>query len=374
MSSDKIQCAGCLKLIENKRYLYCGGCNQHFDLDCANISEQRFYNTLTKEHRDAWRCVMCKSRQPKFDNTNTPVRAAVDGVTVQRGGAVPGSPLHMDISLAEQSILNDTTLNTTSEITDIQALTMEIRLFRDEMKSTRAQLKTLNETLTAISSRVSACESRMDKIDECINSLENRMGNMSGVQQCDTSLLASINELKMDINDRDQDLLLNDIEISCISEQKEESLSHVVTTLAVKLGVNLSDQDIVSARRVGRMAESLEVSSERPRPIVVRLARRAIRDQLLQAARVRRGATTEGTGLPGVPRRFYLNERLTKVNRQLFRRARTFCNQYKWRYVWTKEGRIYVRQYHDRDSPRLRLRTDDDFVRVFGPEAVRSIF
>lgn len=52
-----------------------------------------------------------------------------------------------------------------------------------------------------------------------------------------------------------------------------------------------------------------------PRLIVVLLARRSLYDQILQAARTRRCATTHGTGLPDDPRRFYINKRLSKVNR-----------------------------------------------------------
>ncbi|XP_063831713.1 nuclear pore complex protein Nup133 [Ostrinia nubilalis] len=253
-----------------------------------NIINKRFNNTLPKDFKDAWRCALCKSNQPKLDNTNTPVRAAAEGVTLQRGAATK-SPVQLDMSATEQSLtfmgnLNDTAHNITVEMSDYQIFAMELRSFKEEMReelrANRVQIQQLNETIASISKRVTESESRISKLEERMQVLEDSQPN----DQTQKSLAASIEHLKAELNDRDQDLLLNDVEISCIPEQKEESLSHVVTVLASKLGVALCNQDIVSATRVGRKSESGEPPA-RPRPIVVRMARRALRDQLLQAAR-----------------------------------------------------------------------------------------
>lgn len=184
-------------------------------------------------------------------------------------------------------------------------------------------------------------------------------------QQSEETLIETIAQLKADINDKDQDSLLNDLEISGVPEQKGENVLHIIATLGQKLGVSLNEQDLVSAVRMGRFPGSESVQSPRPRLIVVRLARRAARDQLLQAARVRRGATTEGVDIPGPPRRFYINERLTRLNRQLFQKARELKDHHNWRFVWTRDGRIYARQHSGVDVPRHRIRTETDLARVF---------
>lgn len=379
MATCGIFCGGCQSAIEDNKHLLCGGCKQYYDLTCANISEQRFYGTMTKDHRDAWRCVLCKSRQPKTDNTNTPVRVLTDGVTLHRGAAAT-SPMLLDMSVSEQPLslvdnLNDTAHNATIEMSDIQALVMEVRSFREEvreeLRANRTQIKLLNATLTMLSGKITECECRIDSLDNRIAALERTPDNP---ELSNGSLSASIEQLRAELNDRDQDLLLNDVEVSCIPEQRGESLPHVIVTVASKLGVTLADQDIVSVVRVGRLSESADPPAAAPRPrlIVVRLARRAVRDQLLRAARVRRGATTEGTGLPGSPRRFYVNERLTRVNRHLFRQARELGARMNWRFVWTRDGRIFARQHHGADSPRIRLRTESDLTRVFSSNAVSS--
>lgn len=324
---------------------------------------------------------MCKSKLPKADNTNTPVRAAAGGVTTQRGAAAS----QFDISMGDQphsliDNLNETAHNMTIEVTDVQSLFIELRSFRDEMReelrAARTDMKRLTDSLSAVAGRITDCENRMDALTERLDRVERRTTekeNKLTQHQC------SIEELKLELNNRDQQYLLTELEISNIPETLNESLLHVVKALAVKLDVSLEDQDIVSVVRVGRdpgqekASETADIPrSSRPRVIAVRLARRAVRDEMLQSARVRRGATTEGLELAGKPQRFYINERLTRSNRQLFGRARELGKRLGWRYVWTRDGRVYARQYPGKDVPRFRLRTDDDLGRVFGLDAVRS--
>ncbi|XP_028160586.1 uncharacterized protein LOC114353000 [Ostrinia furnacalis] len=381
-------CSGCFKKIEDRRFLVCSLCRDSYDLECAGVSEQRFYNTLTGDHRAGWKCVSCKSRQPKTDNTNTPVRASPEHVT-QRRGASELSPMQLDTTLPEQGRggLNDTALNVTIEVSDIQALAFEIRHFREvftsELQALREQMGALKDEVSALSGRLDRCESRtsaldkrMDTIEVCLtgvghanaerlDEVEKRLEAVGRVQtEAGTgagsgvvaALERTVAELKLELNDRDQDALLADLEIGGLPDEKGESVFHSVAVLAGRLGVTLEERDVVFAERVG--APPAETGGARPRRVVVRLARRQLRDDLLRAARVRRGATGEGGG------RVYISERLTRFNRQLFYRAREECRRQQWRYSWTRRGRIFVRRSDG--SQAFSLRSLDDLSRVFG--------
>lgn len=73
-----LACAGCLQKIPNREYLICLLCNDTYDLECANVSIQRFLNTMTREHKQSWKCQICRSKKPKTDNTNTPIRPQLE--------------------------------------------------------------------------------------------------------------------------------------------------------------------------------------------------------------------------------------------------------------------------------------------------------
>lgn len=316
---------------------------------------------MTVEHRNKWKCQECVSREPKTDNTNTPIKRDLplhsdskecsSNVTLRSRAApknqspVPSSPLSPP-QPAKQTIESE--------------LVNELRLFREEIK---AELRDFKLAITDLTAAVNICNKRVDDLAERVEIVERFQRDGSAVAA--SSLQNAITELKLELNDRDQELLRNDIEIAGIPEQNHERYIHLALTAASKLGVNLEERDIVSVERAGPVRRMEEAGSRpRPRPIVVRLARRAHRDQLLEAARVRRGVTTAGLGVDSDTQRFYVNERLTHMNRQLFYKARGEALRAHWKYVWTREGKIFVRKEHG--SPRHRIRSDDELDKFFG--------
>ncbi|KAL4708969.1 hypothetical protein ACJJTC_005830 [Scirpophaga incertulas] len=132
--------------------------------------------------------------------------------------------------------------------------------------------------------------------------------------------------------------LLTDLEIGQMPEDKAENAFHAVCVLATRLGVPLEERDVVYAERVGARPDE---AGGRPRRMVVRLARRSLRDELLRAARLRR------TG-------FFIG-------------VREECRRLQWRYCWTRRGRIFARQGEGRQV--FQLRSEMDIPRVFGSDA-----
>lgn len=88
-------CAGCLGAIADWRFLKCYLCKQSYDLLCANVSEAHFNGSMTVQLRNSWKCQVCRCKEPKTDNTRTPVRsvsmggADFDDSIVQSSGELP---------------------------------------------------------------------------------------------------------------------------------------------------------------------------------------------------------------------------------------------------------------------------------------------
>lgn len=72
--AGKNKCAACLEEINNRKFLTCSKCCDNYEIQCVNISEKRFYNTMTAEHKSMWVCPQCHSKKPKQDNSSTPIR------------------------------------------------------------------------------------------------------------------------------------------------------------------------------------------------------------------------------------------------------------------------------------------------------------
>ncbi|XP_026313558.1 uncharacterized protein LOC113225457 [Hyposmocoma kahamanoa] len=192
-------------------------------------------------------------------------------------------------------------------------------------------------------------------------------------EKCE-SLQQSIAKLQYELNEKEQEAIINDIEIGGVPEYHNESAAHLITTIAAKIGVNLDTRDIVSATREGLVRPTRVGDSRGPRRVIVRLSRRAVRDELLRAARSRRNTDTTGLGLPSHDtKKVYINERLTKTNRILFAKARAARVAMNWRFVWTREGRIFARKSDSADSPTHRVRCEEDIDRIFNNTHAKQV-
>ncbi|XP_045772175.1 uncharacterized protein LOC123872089 [Maniola jurtina] len=244
-----------------------------------------------------------------------------------------------------------------------------------EMSSMRQELSRLNLTISGFDKRVSSIEERLDILEQKILP-DNRMELQERLEKLekrspaeDNSVAESviISQLRLELNEREQDNMLNDVEIAGLDEKSGESTINIALLVAKKIGLSLEERDIVSAERLGPrriIADDAAGQRRPPRAIVVRLARRSVRDDLLRAARVRRGADTSGIIEAVQSKRFYVNERLTAANKHLFYKTRELGRRDGWRYVWTKDGRIYARRKDG--SEVCRIRTPNDITKFFG--------
>ncbi|KAL4717148.1 hypothetical protein ACJJTC_017035 [Scirpophaga incertulas] len=221
----------------------------------------------------------------------------------------------------------------------------------DEMREFRKEMTLLRESFAAFTLRLDAVERRLELLER---------GQSQGDAARVVELELSISALRQQLNDRDQDALLSDIEVGHRPEEKGENTVHAEMVLVGRLGVPLEARDVVFAERVG--ARPTEAAG-RIRRVVVRLASRHLRNELLRAARVRRAGLTAGSGFC-----VYVNKRLTGPNRQLFHRVREECCRLHWKYSWTRRGRIFARQEDGR--PAFPFREEQDLEQYFGPGSV----
>lgn len=203
-------------------------------------------------------------------------------------------------------------------------------------------------------------------------------------------LQQKMQELSLQLNVKEQEFYANDIEITGVPELNGEIVHSIVNRIATKIGATLDPTEVVDVFRAGPRRLAADSSSGprlRPRPLVLRLARRDVRDRLLKAARGHRKLTTEGIvhtpplsrpespttataalartdqraeSSPGL---VYLYERLSSNNKRLFYIARQEKTRLKWKYAWTSNGQVLVKQ--DEKTPIYRINTDSDIERVF---------
>lgn len=337
------------------------------------MSPQRFYSfyKLDKKRRDNWMCPECVSKVPKSGNLNTPIRPISLPISEPDHDQVANVTLR--VKSAERK-LSDSSINYEDYQSAVspQGCSIDFREFFEEMRAMRTEMSKFSLVVSDLAGAIKAQNARIDMLESRIIALE---GSAVPPQYCDISgIEETVAQLKMELEERNQDLLANDLEIAGFPESNNENTTHIVLTIAKKLGVLLDERDVVSAWRVGAMRARDEGGAPaRIRPVALRLARRVTRDALLQAARVRRRLSLSDMDLPNTAtsepsRPFYINERLTRHNRHMFQITRVAAKRVGWRYVWTRDGNVFARQ--ESGKPRKRLGSVADLIKVFGPNAV----
>ncbi|KAI5631816.1 hypothetical protein NE865_15444 [Phthorimaea operculella] len=316
----------------------CAWCGKTYHFHCSGTSERGF-NRLGVG-RSSWRCVDCRDAH----GTSLDMSGAGDKLRTPKGTPArhseaslqdPKPQFNTHLESASKIMPNDTgvleiILTKLSSIQD-QLLAMDIiQSGLSQVKADIAGLKTsLEAKFELLSVRVKSVESRVDTLEQRIQDLPN--------------LKTEIAALHLELENRNQQLFRKDVELTGLTEHTNENLPHIFAILANKLCVQMDPRDVDDIRRVG-VKGGKDGKDERPRPVIITLTRRAIRDTLLSAARSRRGLTTDMIEVAGTSRKIFLNEHLTKNNRILFSKARTVGKDLKFKFVWTNNGNIYMRR------------------------------
>ncbi len=62
--------------------------------------------------------------------------------------------------------------------------------------------------------------------------------------------------------------------------------------------------------------------------------------------------------------KIYVTESLTEKNKQLFRECLNVKKMKKYKFIWTINGRIYLRKNEDRDSQPILIKSRDDLNKL----------
>jgi hypothetical protein len=136
-------CAGCRNKIPNKTYLTCALCKEKYDLDCANVSIQRFCNTMTATHKKEWKCQACKCKTPKQNNSDTPIRSRDHDFTEPHAT----SPVTNNITLRKNPTpTSNDTIN--SENISMLGDTLCVDNYQTAERQTALTLENLSELIT----------------------------------------------------------------------------------------------------------------------------------------------------------------------------------------------------------------------------------
>ncbi|CAG5044157.1 unnamed protein product [Parnassius apollo] len=199
---------------------------------------------MDKEKKDNWKCPTCKSKQRKFDNTNTPVQGCrMDSLLSASDQIIDGSekcnltqrkpliPEKQPLSPSSSSIMDDKVLVNIIRREIQQSVTEAVEsavkmYFSKEFDEIKSELATLRE----IGKSVEFLSSQYDRMNCDIKNLQNRLTVV-------TKENLTLSSQALDISDRfklmEQHSRETNIEINGVPENMSENLLSLANNFAL---------------------------------------------------------------------------------------------------------------------------------------------
>lgn len=222
---------------------------------------------------------------------------------------------------------------------------------KNEVAAMRNDIKELRNTVTFCSDKITDFERRISKLHEVV-----KLANQ--VKMENDILKKEVTGLQSRLDNVEQNLRLNNVEITDIPEKKNENLIEIVRKVGEFVGVVVEPSAISSVSRVPTKIIN------KPKNIVATFISKAKRDEMLSAVKVKRNQLErkDGFRLDELSNRFYVNEHLTIRNKIVFKAARVMAREKGFKFVWTQNGNVLMRK---NDTSRiLHIQSEADLAKL----------
>ena len=148
------------------------------------------------------------------------------------------------------------------------------------------------------------------------------------------------------------------------SDPKSEDTNAVVKSVGDLMGITVTDNDISVSHRMPQ-SKRYKGNQRGPPAIIAKFTRRVTKDKFYGARSNLHDKSTLDLGFT-VRNSIYISESLTENNRELLDDCLRAKKDLKFNFVWTRNGRIFMR--HDKDSPAKLISTKDDLKSLYKDE------
>lgn len=321
-------------------YVSCrAGCKQKYHIECSGLS-MNSYRSMSEVKRNTWKCVRCRSGNVN-ENKNTRSRSKqeetksvnIDGSeeivkvpSVSREGS--GSQFEGQGGSKRGSVADEEDLN--QEVSANHHIFIEI-----------------NNKLTIVTNEITDLKKAVQFISDKYDMLLTEMKDLKIVKDKYELVNDKVEQLEMRMNDLEQYSRCKNIEIKGVELTANENLKQVVVKIVSKMGVEeVSEKAIEVVHRVNNR------NNREPKDIIVQFKDREVRDRVIAKKRekIYNKDITNGKN----DNLIFVNEHMTTHNKQMFWEARNKCRDMNYKYVWTKDGKIFVRKQENERVFRIR--------------------
>lgn len=208
------------------------------------------------------------------------------------------------------------------------------KMFEDLKSSLQHEVGELKKSVEFISTKFDDLREELAQVRKEVKSNQDQL----------RALTKENENLKLEVNDLQQYTRRENIMIFGVPETDGQSTSDDIENVSQAIGGAHLLSDVSIAHR-------LPAKPGKTRPIVARFFRRSSRDEWLHLFRQEAKKDFSGPGIPTKkvnthlpPGRVTAGEQLTKETRDLLNRTRDAARMNDYKFVWTRDGKVFVRK------------------------------
>ncbi|CAH0727205.1 unnamed protein product, partial [Brenthis ino] len=317
-------------LVTQKR-IKCIKCQTQCHLECTNPTS----SNKSVLSRGKWICLLCTSTANKGgNNTRTPPSCEE---TINK--EVNNTQI---LSTPSTSTEGPQYLNKNSDF--LLAIRDEVkeavsRTIGGELSKIREELNGLQNIKVSIDYLSSLFESVKQELEEAKTEIFNLKKENSNLKEIIATNNSTINFLEKESRS-------SNIELHCVPEFRSENLVKVVEQIGNIIKVPILEGHISKCTRIAKFNKN----SSRPRSVLVKFGNQLLRDRFL-ASVINFNKSNAGNKLNTSHIRIsrdktpiYISENLTAVAKELHGATRIFAKEKGYRFVWTRNGKIFLRK------------------------------
>lgn len=349
-------CKKCNKAVNRtKKGVDCANCGDTYHVSCGVISES-LLKEIERGSSD-WRCAQCRltSNRRSLINTGMERRNSTSSINTNDGDTVQTETPNINTNFSEI-------------VAEIKKLSQVQHTCFAALESITAKI----EELQTVGVNVAKNEKRIQVLEK-----DNK------------HLRAMVKSLSIKFDNNEQKTHLNKLQLCGVPQTDTDNLTTLIQSIGIKLNVDVQLDDIIEIHRVknstlkrnstsinnsdsvtgstsskttvaGNNMDKNVTNTTRTPIITVTFRSISKRNEMLNSYRTDRNIFFGNDNQCKI----FINEFLSPSRRRLFIKSKLFCKEMKYKYVWIRNGEIFIRK--DDGAKKITINQFTDFTSIDG--------
>lgn len=214
----------------------------------------------------------------------------------------------------------------------------------------------LNKIQGQFTELIEGMKKEMEAVKIKYEAILNQAPDLSASRPCNCSASNSLAFVQKKLNDLERHTKKKNVIISGVPYHNNENIGAIFQNIQTAVHSNIKEADIMAIHRLKN--NKSEGTESFPSNIIVAFKNTDVKSEFMAKKKSKSRLSTRDLGMDGPSRAIYVNDQLTEADGKLFYQARKLKKDNIFKYVWTRNGLIFMRKTDS--SKILQIRNEQD--------------